>query len=354
MRNLTDEQIDFIAGDIRIRGVSSQSLQEDLLDHICCFIEEQDDERPFEEIYRRALDAFGQQGLQGIQDETLYLVNQPYMTAMKKFAYITGAVASISLVAGALFKIQHWPGAGVLLLVGTLTLSMFFIPYFFYVNLKEQTEKKSKVIAALGLVTALFLCAGALFKLMHWPGAIVMIGGFGLFFLIFLPLYIMNGVRNPQTKVASISNGFLFAAIGGFVMLLSFQQPSKTVTDSLSVIEQNQVDMLTGMKTELKENGAAEPVQYAMEQFTASCDDALAALTAEDNNATIGNGAPVTDEQLATLNSRINDAVKKLNSSMLTNTEWKALTFKEIAPTLYGSAKFQVMQLETQAYLNLR
>ena len=69
MRSLTDEQIDFIADDIRIRGVFTQSLQEDLLDHICCFIEEQDDERPFEEIYRRALDAFGQQGLQGIQDE---------------------------------------------------------------------------------------------------------------------------------------------------------------------------------------------------------------------------------------------------------------------------------------------
>ena len=200
MRNLTDEQIDFIADDIRIRGVFTQSLQEDLLDHICCFIEEQDDERPFEEIYLRALDAFGQHGLQGIQDETLFLINQPYQNAMKKFAYITGAIASISLVAGALFKIQHWPGASLLLLVGTLTLSMFFIPYFFYVNLKEQTEKKSKVIAAFGLITALFLCAGALFKLMHWPGAIIMIGGFGLFFLIFVA---WRHKRNFQNMAAA-------------------------------------------------------------------------------------------------------------------------------------------------------
>src|SRR5687768_13927275 len=123
MRSLADAQIDFIAGDIRRRGVFSESLQEDLLDHICCYIEEQpDDERPFEEIYRQALDAFGQSGLQGIQDETLYLINQPYQKAMKKFAYITGSIASVALVCGALFKIMHWPGANLMLLIGTLTL----------------------------------------------------------------------------------------------------------------------------------------------------------------------------------------------------------------------------------------
>ncbi|HTF06081.1 MAG TPA: hypothetical protein VK826_18755, partial [Bacteroidia bacterium] len=315
MRSLTDEQIDVIADDIRIRGVFTQSLQEDLLDHICCFIEEQpDDERPFEEIYRLALDAFGQKGLQGVQDETLYLINQPYLSTMKKFAYITGSIASVSLVAGALFKIMHWPGASFMLILGTLVLSMFFIPYFFYVNLKEQTEKKSKVIAALGLLTALFLCAGALFKLMHWPGAIVLIGGFGLFFLIFLPLYIINGVRNPLTKVSSISNGFLFAAIGGFVMLMSFQQPSKTVTDSIAIIETNQDALLKQLRDEAHSDSISVPVLYALDQFVQSCDNALDAIPQVSPNAEPDRGMPVSAEDLSRLNEKIIAAVKKLNT----------------------------------------
>lgn len=353
MRSLSDEQIDFIAEDIRTRGVFTQSLQEDLLDHICCFIEEQDDdERPFGEVYRQALDAFGQSGLQGIQDETLFLINQPYQNVMKKFAYITGAIASISLVAGALFKLQHWPGANFLLLIGTLTLSMFFIPYFFYVNLKEQTEKKNKVIAAFGLITALFLCAGALFKLMHWPGAIIMIGGFGLFFLIFLPLYIMNGVRNPQTKVSSISNGFLFAAIGGFVMLLSFQQPSRAVSDSLSIIEQNQWQLLTTLKEQLNESDATPTEKEAVSQFIVACDQSLTTLPASEEATNIGNGIPVTGEELDAFNARISDAVSRLNTDMAANESWKPLGFEKITPTLYGSLRFQVRQLETEACVN--
>ena len=347
MRSLTDEQIDFIADDIRIRGVFTQSLQEDLLDHICCFIEEQpDDERPFD---RRALDAFGHDGLQGIQDETLYLINQPYQKAMKKFAYITGALASILLLAGAFFKVMHWPGANACLILGTVTLSMFFIPYFFYVNLKEQSEKKSKVIAAIGLTTAMFLCAATLFKMMHWPGAMMMFVLFGASFLVFLPVYIVNGVRNPLTKVSSISNGFLFAAVGCFVLLMSFQSPSKAVTDSLSVIENNQTALLTQMKEQLNQSNASPATKQALEIFVTSCNKTVSDI-ANGDVGVVGNGAPVTPEQLNTLNAQITEAVASLNNSLSTDSAWTPLVYKPVEPTLYGSVKFQVEQLETLAY----
>lgn len=351
MRSLTDEQIDFIADDIRIRGVFTQSLQEDLLDHICCFIEEQDDERPFEEVYRRALDAFGQQGLQGIQDETLFLINQPYQNAMKKFAYITGALASILLITGAFFKIMHWPGANICLIVGTVTLSMFFIPYFFYVNLKEQTEKKSKVVAGIGLTTAMLLCASTLFKMMHWPGAMMMFVLFAGSFLVFLPVYIMNGVRNPLTKVSSISNGFLFAAIGGFVMLMSFQQPSKSVTDSLNVIEANQNALLLEMKNQLTNSDASAMTKQSIEQFITACDNAIKSIDNGDVGV-VGNGAPVTPEQLNTLNAQLSEATASLNNSLSADSTWTPIKFTPIDFTLYGSAKFQVEQLQASVYLS--
>lgn len=355
MRNLSDGQIDFIANDIRIRGVFTQSLQEDLLDHICCFIEEQpDDERPFGEVYLQALDAFGHEGLQGIQDETLFLINQPYQNAMKKFAYITGAIASISLLAGALFKISHWPGANLLLLVGIVVLSMFFIPYFFYVNMREQTEKKSKVIAVFGLITALFLCAGALFKLLHWPGATILIFGFAFFFLIFLPLYIINGVRNPLTKVSSISNGFLFAAIGGFVMLISFQQPSKSVTNAMSVIEANEQALLAQVRADFSMGTVSTAKKDALFVFSNSCDAALDRLAQASGSVENGNDNPVNERFMPAFNEEIRTAVAKLNEDLGNDSTWTAVTAPAIEPSLYGSVKFQVLQLEVKAYVNAK
>lgn len=344
MRNLTDEQVDLIAEDIRVRGVFSQSLQEDLLDHICCFIEEQDDERPFEEIYLLAMDAFGQSGLQGVQDETLYLINRPYLTKMKKIAYFSGGISATALVLGALFKVQHWPGANIMLIAGTLLMTFFFIPYFFYTQFTEQTEKKGRIISALGLTTAVLMATGAFFKLMHWPGAAILIIAFAFFFLIFLPLYIINGARNPLTRMQSVSNGFLFACIGGFMMLLSFQNPSKAVTDALTTIEQNEQQVLLSLQAKMNNS--------ALTAFVTTCNAAVAAEPNNSGSNTIGNGDPLSPQSLLNINEAIRAAVLKLNEDMSGTPGWKPLAFTEIQPSLYGSAKFQVLQLETRAYVN--
>jgi len=47
---------------------------------------------------------------------------------MKKIAFVSGAL-SFSLVAlGILFKIQHWPGASILLVLGLGINALIFIP----------------------------------------------------------------------------------------------------------------------------------------------------------------------------------------------------------------------------------
>lgn len=347
MRNLTDEQIDFIAEDIRLRGVFTQGLQENLLDHICCCIEQQDDERPFEEVYRQTLDAFGQSGLQGVQDETLYLINQPYFSKMKKIAYFSGTVASISLIGGALFKIMHWPGANIMLIIGTLTLTFLFLPYFFYMQFKEQTEKKGKFIATLGMITAGLLCMSALFKILHWPGALVMVMGFTLFFVVFLPLYMINGIRNPLTKVSSISNGFLFASIGGFMMLLSFNNPSKAVTDSLVVIHHNEEALLMQLQDKLAADSGSADVSKAVNEFIASTNTALNAFDAHYDNSNVGNGVAASPEDLKSLNTAIKAATNKFNASMSAGVkDWTPFAVDELQPSLNGSLRFQVVQLQ--------
>ena len=352
MRSLTDEQIDFIAEDIRNRGISLKSLEDDLLDHICCFIEQTDDQRPFEQVYLKALEAFGHNGLQQIQDETLFLINQPYFNKMKKIAYITGTFASMALVMGSLFKIQHWPGANVLLIAGTLVLTFLFVPYFFYTQFKEQTEKKGRVVSIIGLIAAFLLCNGAFFKIMHWPGAAFMIVGFGFFFLIFLPLYMMNGLRNPATRLASISNGFLFACVGGFMMLLSFNSSSKNVMDSMTTIENNNTAIVQQLSAQLKSSDTTGTSAAAIEIFKAACDKAVESYVSVKDPGAIPKNDPITGEDLQAFNNQVSAAVDQLNATLSSNGQWNKLDFTPFTPTVSANLRFQIEQLKCKAIIN--
>lgn len=47
---------------------------------------------------------------------------------MKLATYIIGTISSMLFVIGILFKIQHWPGAGVMLTLGLAAFGIVFIP----------------------------------------------------------------------------------------------------------------------------------------------------------------------------------------------------------------------------------
>jgi hypothetical protein len=49
---------------------------------------------------------------------------------MKGLAYFTGALFSSLTILGLLFKIMHWPGANVTLVLGMMGSAIIFIPLF--------------------------------------------------------------------------------------------------------------------------------------------------------------------------------------------------------------------------------
>jgi hypothetical protein len=72
---LSDEQIDFIATDIRHRGIHLQGLHENLLDHICIIIEEKlEESAEFETLYSSVIKSFYRNELKEIEEEALFMV----------------------------------------------------------------------------------------------------------------------------------------------------------------------------------------------------------------------------------------------------------------------------------------
>lgn len=71
----SDQQIDFILADLNRQGITTESLQNDLLDHICTIIEQNlASDGDFEKFYRSLIRSFYKQELSELEEETRLLM----------------------------------------------------------------------------------------------------------------------------------------------------------------------------------------------------------------------------------------------------------------------------------------
>ena len=223
MYTLSEQQIDFILNDIKLRGVEMEDLQLNLLDHICCIIEcELEPEGNFEDFYQKTIPKFFNKELKEIEEETILLLTFKNYYAMKKTMNTVGIIASISIVLGAIFRFAHLAGANVMMISGVILISFVFLPLMFTLKLRESSERRDRTILIIGCVVSILLVIAAAFKLMFWPGANILLwlSIIGIL-LIFVPIYLFTGLRNPVTKVNTLVNAILIIAGSGLLMSLS-------------------------------------------------------------------------------------------------------------------------------------
>ncbi len=150
---LNDKQIDFILNDIRARGVEMEDLQYNLLDHVCCVIEHNLEEKgDFENFYQSAIKQFYKKELWEIEEETISLIIFKHFYIMKKIMLFSGIASAFLVTVGILFKFMHWPGAGISLILGISMSSLIFLPLMFVLKVKEKQSTRDKLITELGFV----------------------------------------------------------------------------------------------------------------------------------------------------------------------------------------------------------
>ncbi|HEX5002941.1 MAG TPA: hypothetical protein VFW78_10645 [Bacteroidia bacterium] len=223
MYQLNDEQITFISNDIRARGVEMESLQDDLLDHICCIIENRlEATGDFHQFYANVIQSFYKKELREIETETILLLQNKNYYTMKKVMINSGILSAIIMSVGIFFKFQHLPGAGVLIFTGILLFSFLFLPLLFVLRLKEKQHKNDKILLGLGSLSAILISIGTLFKIMHWPGANVLgISSVVVLVLFYLPVNLVAGIRNPDIKMNTIVTSILIISGCGLFLSLA-------------------------------------------------------------------------------------------------------------------------------------
>lgn len=142
---------------------------------------------------------------------------------MKKFIYIAGIASINAFLIGALMKMNHWPGAGIMVTLGLGIIAFLYLPLATFYAYKDTQDKSQLWVYITGFLCAFIDIAGALFKVQHFPGAtILLMIGIPAPFIIFLPVFLYNNIKHKdQPMKGFLGVMFLMTYIAVFSVLLA-------------------------------------------------------------------------------------------------------------------------------------
>jgi len=192
MVQLNDEQVDVVHHRIVADGVINTDLQNGLLDHYCCFIENlMSAGTDFEIAYIQAFVAITPNGAHEIQHELDLILTFKQITIMKRTIYGFGFLATFCLSTGLMFRSMHWPGSPELTLAGFIFLIITSMALVYNIIQQKGTRKPAhKIRIALGFIAILLISSGSIFKYLNYPYANVqLMVGMALLNFLFLPMF---------------------------------------------------------------------------------------------------------------------------------------------------------------------
>lgn len=156
---------------------------------------------------------------------------------MKQKIYILGFATALTISLGAIFKINHWPLAGYLLILGILTLVFLFLPLALRNSYKSGENSRNLVLYWATWLTCFVVFIGMLFKILHWPhaGTWLMIA-LPFPYVVFLPVYLVITSKNKNFNIYNtVFVLFLLTAVSAISLLLALSVSKERIADSLSI-----------------------------------------------------------------------------------------------------------------------
>lgn len=245
MAELTEKEIRQLNREIEKQGLTYTELQRELLDHLCCDVEAKMNEGlEFVKALEKVREEMGYGRIREIQEETLLLVNQKYRI-MKKLMYILGIIAPSLLITGTLFKTQHWTGAGVLIVLSLFLLGAIYLPVFISIRIRDSRKSGkpvNKAMHIIGMVAGMIFIAGAMFKIQHWPGAGVMISLSALVtVVVFIPLLFIQAIRDRERQVQHFTVLIFVLCFVAITFMIYALRVSKNVLTAFSIAAEGSI-----------------------------------------------------------------------------------------------------------------
>jgi serine phosphatase RsbU (regulator of sigma subunit) len=106
---------------------------------------------------------------------------------VKKTENILGISATFLFVAGTLFKFLHWPAAGILLALSILAFNFGYLPVQLILDYRKAGSPLERFYLIFRFLTLFISIFAFVFKIQHWPGAGILL----IFSRYLIPLYIL-------------------------------------------------------------------------------------------------------------------------------------------------------------------
>lgn len=140
---------------------------------------------------------------------------------MKKIIYFIALITTFLIVSGSLFKIMHWPGAAVMIILGSFSFAFLFIPLIILKKFKEESFSKDQIIYSLGIILGTVLGLGFIFKIMHWPMAtVLMLSSIILFNFLYVPAYFISRYNRDELRYSTIINSVMMFSFGSILFAI--------------------------------------------------------------------------------------------------------------------------------------
>lgn len=158
---------------------------------------------------------------------------------MKKSTEILGMILALVLAIGSIFKANHYPGGSFFLSLG---LGVLFLPFLILLAIDTYKEKKRPGPISAICASALIYLIGFLFLILHWPGGrFLAFTGLVLLLISLLVLCINEFFKEPEKRMFSIINISLIAIGASLIYIASFRSDSKDVFNGYITINENMV-----------------------------------------------------------------------------------------------------------------
>jgi hypothetical protein len=156
---------------------------------------------------------------------------------MKQKLYIFGIITALIIFIGTIFKIEHFAGASILLTLGVATLVLLFIPLALIDNYKAQEPKQNLLLYVITFVTCFVVFTGMLFKIQHWPFAeIILLVALPFPYVVFLPVFLITTSKIKNFNIYNAVAVLSLLAVSSVISaLLALNVRKVTIEDSYNL-----------------------------------------------------------------------------------------------------------------------
>jgi hypothetical protein len=154
---------------------------------------------------------------------------------MKTKTYLTGLITTTLVFLGVIFKFLHWPGAAILLTAGIFMLLIIFLPLALRSSYRGEGSRESLSLYIIIWLTCLMTFTSMLFKILHWPGAgLLLLVAIPLPYVVFLPVYLYVTGKNKNHNIYNtVAVLFLLVIFSSLTALLALNVSKDRIDDSL-------------------------------------------------------------------------------------------------------------------------